>query len=68
MEKELKKKYKIMGKKVEPGINKDYSEENVKQILHEVLSELYYSIEQERTREIIEQLHNTSCIHNQTLL
>jgi len=28
-----KKKYKIMGKKVEPGINKDYSEENVKQIL-----------------------------------
>jgi len=48
-----------MGKKVEPGINKDYSEENVKQILHE---------EQERTREIIEQLHNAYCIRNQTLL
>ena len=50
MEKELEEKYKIMEGKVSelPGIkeeflSEDYPEENVKEILHDVLNELYYS-------------------------
>jgi hypothetical protein len=50
MEKEVEEKYKQMARKVSQlsGINEgfpseDYSEENVKEILHEVLNELYYS-------------------------
>ena len=49
MEKELEKKYKKIEKLSElPGIKEkfpleDYSEENVKEILHDVLNELYYS-------------------------
>lgn len=58
MEKELEKKYKIMGMKVSklPGINQvnpseAYSEENVKEILHEVLNELYYSKSKKELKE-----------------
>jgi hypothetical protein len=49
MEKELEEKYKQVVRKVElsgtiEGYGlQDYSEENVKEILHEVLNELYYS-------------------------
>jgi hypothetical protein len=50
MEKELEKRYKTIERKVfkapelkEEFLLQDYSEENVKEILHEVLNELYYS-------------------------
>jgi hypothetical protein len=41
-----------MWKKVsEAGINEDYSEETVKEILHEVLNELYYSKSKKELKE-----------------
>ncbi|MGA9154300.1 MAG: hypothetical protein WBZ36_27270, partial [Candidatus Nitrosopolaris sp.] len=55
MEKELEGKYKKMERKVSelPGIKEefipDYSEENVKEILHDVLNELYYSKSKKKT-------------------
>lgn len=58
MEKELEEKYKIMGRKISqlPGIkegfpSEDYSEENVKEILQEVLNELYYSKSKKKLEE-----------------
>lgn len=57
MEKELEEKYKIMEKVSQlPGIkegfpSEDYSEENVKEILQEVLNELYYSKNKKKLEE-----------------
>ena len=58
MEKEFEEKYKIMERKVSelPGmkeefLSEDYSEENVKEILHDVLNELYYSKSKKKLKE-----------------